>query len=126
MTDVRGWRWMIAAGALLGLVVLGGCGGSDDAAGAPGEGAIVVIDVRTPEEFASGHLEGAVNIDVQSPDFDARAGELDPAGTYVVYCRSGNRAATAVARMAELGIDDAVNAGSVEAAAEYTGLPIAD
>ncbi|MDO9590965.1 MAG: rhodanese-like domain-containing protein, partial [Microcella sp.] len=51
----------------------------------------IVIDVRTPAEFASGHLEGAINIDVQSADFDSRISELDADGTYFVYCRSGNR-----------------------------------
>ena len=84
----------------------------------------VVIDVRTPGEFASGHLEGAVNIDVQSPDFDALVGQLDPEGDYVVYCRSGNRSAQAIDRMEGLGFTDLVNAGSVQSAADATGLPV--
>ncbi len=84
----------------------------------------VIIDVRTPEEFASGHLEDAVNIDVQSGDFAARISELDPEASYIVYCRSGARAGNAVAQMAELGITDAVNAGGVDAASLATGIPI--
>lgn len=48
-----------------------------------------MIDVRTPAEFASGHLEGAINIDVQSPDFDQQVAQLDPSATYLVYCRGG-------------------------------------
>ena len=51
----------------------------------------VIIDVRTPGEFASGHLEGALNIDVQSPDFAAQVSQLDPTQEYFIYCRSGNR-----------------------------------
>ena len=84
----------------------------------------VVIDVRTPAEFASGHLEGAVNIDVQSADFEARVSELDPAGTYFVYCRSGNRSGQAIARMQALGFADLTNGGSVESASASTGIPV--
>lgn len=84
----------------------------------------VVIDVRTPGEFAAGHLEGALNIDVQSADFEARVSELDPAGTYFVYCRSGNRSAQAIARMEALGFGDLTNGGSVESAAATTGIAV--
>ena len=63
-----------------------------------------VIDVRTPEEFADGHIAGAVNIPVQSSDFSARVAELDPNATYAVYCRSGNRSQPAVAAMSDAGI----------------------
>jgi rhodanese-related sulfurtransferase len=55
-----------------------------------------ILDVRTPSEFAEGHLPGAVNMDVESPDFGAQAAALDPAGTYAIYCRSGNRSGVAV------------------------------
>lgn len=57
----------------------------------------VIVDVRTPAEFAEGHLPGAVNLDVESPDFPQGAAALDPAGTYAIYCRSGNRSGVAVA-----------------------------
>ena len=53
-----------------------------------------LVDVRTPEEFAAGHISGAVNIPVQ--ELDRRMGELEPKeGAVVVYCRSGNRSASA-------------------------------
>lgn len=60
----------------------------------------VILDVRTPAEFAAGHLPGAVNLDVQSPDFAAQLPSLDPSATYAVYCRSGNRSQVAVDQMA--------------------------
>ncbi len=63
-----------------------------------------IIDVRTPEEFADGHIAGAVNIPVQQPDFATRIAALDPNTTYAVYCRSGNRSQPAVAAMEEAGI----------------------
>lgn len=66
---------------------------------------VTIVDVRTPEEFAEGHIAGAVNIPVELPDFIDRVSELDTAGTYAVYCRSGNRSQPAVAGMASVGIN---------------------
>lgn len=83
-----------------------------------------VIDVRTAEEFASGHLEGALNIDVQGMDFAAQISELDPNGTYVVYCRSGNRSGQAIEQMKALGFKNLTNGGAVSNASSLTGLPI--
>ena len=65
-----------------------------------------VIDVRTPEEFEEGRIEGAVLIDVTSPDFAERIAELDRDVPYVLYCRSGNRSVTAREVMADLGFAD--------------------
>lgn len=62
-----------------------------------------VLDVRTPAEFAEGHLEGAVNMDVESTDFPAQAAQLDPGATYAVYCRSGNRSKAAMNFLAAQG-----------------------
>ncbi|MEI4271184.1 rhodanese-like domain-containing protein [Klenkia sp. LSe6-5] len=78
-----------------------------------GQGDVTVVDVRTPEEYAEGHLAGAVNVDVSAEDFAARISELDPAGTYVVYCRSGARSAAAADRMVELGFTDVRDAGAL-------------
>lgn len=83
-----------------------------------------VIDVRTAEEFNSGHLEGALNIDVNSASFEQQIQQLDPAGKYVVYCRSGNRSGQAIEKMTALGFTDLTNAGSVADAASATGLSV--
>jgi rhodanese-related sulfurtransferase len=64
-----------------------------------------VIDVRTPEEFAEGHIAGATRIGLADEDFADRIAELDADEPYVVYCRTGNRSATAAAQMRELGLD---------------------
>lgn len=87
----------------------------DTAAALPS--ARTVIDVRTPEEFAAGHVEGALLIDVSAPDFAERIAELDPEGEYLVYCRSGNRSAQAVATMRDTGLDveDGGGLGDMEA-----------
>jgi phage shock protein E len=84
----------------------------------------VIIDVRTPEEFSDGHLEGAMNIDIYDPAFEAEVAALDAAGTYVVYCRSGQRSANALAFMNSIGFDDVTNLGGVLDASAQTGIPI--
>lgn len=63
------------------------------------------IDVRTPEEYDEGHVDGADNLDFQGAAFADQIADLDPDGTYVVYCRSGNRSAQAAAQMRAIGLD---------------------
>ena len=63
----------------------------------------VVLDVRTPGEFAQGHLEGAVLVDYRSPGFREEMAGLEKTKTYLVYCRTGNRSARAMGIMGELG-----------------------
>jgi phage shock protein E len=84
----------------------------------------VVVDVRTPAEFAQGHLTGAVNIDVESSAFTTQVKQLPTTGTYVVYCRSGNRATAAISQMKVLGYTQLTNAGGITDAAASTGLSI--
>ena len=68
-----------------------------------GQTDFVILDVRTPEEFAEGHMTGAVNMNVLAPDFASRLGMLDRGKTYLVYCRTGNRSTRAVQAMERLG-----------------------
>ena len=84
----------------------------------------VLLDVRTPTEFADGHLHGAVNLDIQSPDFVARAAALAPDTPYVVYCRSGARSARAGHHLLALGHAPVVNGGGLEPLARE-GFPTA-
>ena len=83
-----------------------------------------VIDVRTPAEFASGHLEGSLNFDIQGMNFMDEIATLDPDATYLVYCRSGSRAAAAVDTMKSIGIDNVTNLGSVNDALSATDLAL--
>lgn len=73
---------------------------------------IVVLDVRTPEEFATGHLSQAQNLDFRAPDFAVRAAQLDPQKTYVLYCASGNRSSKAAVILKEKGVQKVINAGA--------------
>lgn len=84
----------------------------------------VVIDVRTFDEYAAGHLEGAQLTSVEAPTFAQDIAELDPDGTYLLYCRSGNRAGVALDAMVAAGFTDVTNLGSVEEASEVTGRKV--
>ncbi|HWU40170.1 MAG TPA: rhodanese-like domain-containing protein [Candidatus Acidoferrum sp.] len=63
----------------------------------------VVLDVRTPQEFAEGHLPSGVNLNLMTPDFGRRLAAMDRSKTYLVYCRTGNRSAKAIQIMERLG-----------------------
>ena len=67
------------------------------------ESGVVILDVRTPGEFAEGFIEGAQMIDFQSGNFEAEIESLDKDVTYAVYCRSGNRSGQAVKIMQDAG-----------------------
>jgi phage shock protein E len=84
-----------------------------------------VIDVRTPEEYATGHLDGAILINVQDSSFASNLATLDPAANYFVYCRSGNRSGQAIEKMKSLGFTGELrNGGGVSTASATSGLPI--
>lgn len=63
----------------------------------------IVLDVRTPAEYAGGHLAQAQNIDIEASDFANQIAALDKNATYAVYCRSGNRSGTALEQMTAAG-----------------------
>ncbi|MCL2652516.1 MAG: rhodanese-like domain-containing protein [Propionibacteriaceae bacterium] len=107
---------------LLAPLTVVGCGSSGGAS-IDTNGA-TIIDVRTASEYASGHLQGAVNIDVQSADFGAKIATMPKDGKYIVYCRSGARASTAQSQMKAVGFTNVTNAGGIDAASTATGLPI--
>ena len=79
------------------------------------DGGALLLDVRTPEEFASGHVEGAVNID--HSEVSARLGEVrelvggDPHKPVVLYCKSGRRAGLVRTELETAGFDRVTNLG---------------
>ena len=64
---------------------------------------VVVLDVRTAGEFAAGHIENAINIDVEGMSFDSEISKLDKSKEYAVYCHSGRRSGIATEKMAKVG-----------------------
>jgi rhodanese-related sulfurtransferase len=84
----------------------------------------VVIDVRTAAEFAEGHVQGAINFDIESGAFQAKLSSLDKSAGYALYCRSGRRSAIAAEQMATAGFTEVRDLGVLESAAQSLGLPI--
>lgn len=100
------------------VVVLAGfawmmLGGAKDSAAAHElvSGGAVLLDVRTPAEFASGHIDGARNIPVDQ--IAARSKEIDKATPVVVYCRSGARSAAAANTLRGLGFAKVEDLGAM-------------
>ena len=85
---------------------------------------LVVLDVRTPEEFAEGHLDGAVLVDFYDADFADQLAALDSDVPYLVYCRSGNRSGQALSVMEQLGFSSAVDVDGGIVAWAGAGLPV--
>jgi rhodanese-related sulfurtransferase/type 1 glutamine amidotransferase len=83
-----------------------------------------VLDVRTPREFAAGHLKRAVNLDVNAPDFEQRVAGLDRSQPYAVHCQSGRRSAAAVAKMRALGFELLYDLEGGFAAWQKAGKPV--
>ena len=99
-------------------LILSGCSSSSDSAtnldpvafkAKTQEPGVIVLDVRTTQEFNEGHLENAININVESDNFLSQIETLDKSKTYAVYCRSGRRSADAVAKMAKQNFTSLVN-----------------
>lgn len=146
-------RRTVAAAALALGLVLSSCGGSDTAvqdtgtaetASAEGTAAglrvvdaqaaadiianppanLVILDVRTPEEFAEGHIEGAVMLDFYRDDFADELAKLDPSVPYVLYCRSGNRSGQTRSMMEGLGFADVADVDGGIGGWLSAGLPL--
>lgn len=84
-----------------------------------------IIDVRTPEEWAEGHLVGAVRMGIADADFASQLATLDPAQDYYIYCRSGNRAGQAIDYMRSIGFTgELINGGAVANAATQLSLEV--
>jgi len=85
---------------------------------------LVILDIRTPGEFKTGHLGDAVNVDYRSGIFVQEIGKLDRQKTYLVYCRIGRRSAGAIDIMTRLGFKKFIQiAGDIEAW-KAAGLPL--
>lgn len=70
---------------------------------------VVLLDVRTAQEVASGIIPGALHIDISRPDFIEKINQLDKSKPYVVYCRSGRRSVSACNMMANEGFQQLYN-----------------
>ena len=76
---------------------------------------MIIIDVRTKEEFESGHVSGAINIDFYREDLEEVLAKLDKGKKYGVYCRSGARSSRVVELMQSIdfNVEDLGSIGSL-------------
>jgi len=114
-------RLLVAFSAFVFLV---GCGSSQKSEEVTLTENTVIIDVRTPAEFAEGHVEGAINLDLESGQFEAELINLDATLPYIVYCRSGRRSGIAAELMRSNGFSQVTDFQTLENAANKTGLSV--
>lgn len=88
------------------------------------QGSGTILDVRTPAEFAQGHIAGATVIDWNDPSFSSQVATLDKSKQYLVYCHSGNRSAKAVAAMRGMGFTNLTELSGGITAWENARLPL--
>lgn len=84
-----------------------------------------ILDVRTPGEFAGGHLHNALNLDYNNPDFGNQLAGLDKSKPYLVYCAVGGRSSKAAALMQQMGFQRIYNVSEGFPALKGAGIPTA-
>ena len=70
---------------------------------------IVVLDIRTPDEFNEGHIANAINIDFWGDDFSSQLAKLDKNQTYLLHCRSGGRSSSALETFRKKGFSNLIH-----------------
>ena len=85
---------------------------------------VVLLDVRTAEEFNEVRVPGSVNVDFYATDFAAQLDQLPKDVPYVVYCRSGNRSSQTMDIMADLGFSEVFDVAGGIIAWNEAGLPV--
>jgi rhodanese-related sulfurtransferase len=131
---------LFVAGSIIAFVLIGGCLDEGPAPDdqiirtiPPAEASVlieemegdpdfVVIDTRRLDEFASGHIPGAININ--SAEFSEHLDGLDPDGTYLIYCQRGVRSADVRELMREAGFCEVYEIEGGMSAWEAAGLPV--
>lgn len=84
----------------------------------------VVLDVRTPEEYAGGFIGSAINLDYYSPTFKTEIAKLDKSKTYFVYCQAGGRSKSASELMHKEGFTKVYELNGGIAEWENSNLPV--
>lgn len=89
------------------------------------EGKVIVLDVRTAEEFSEGHIAGATNINFMAKDFAAQVGQLDRDKVYLLHCASGGRSKRCLPQLQQLGFKQIYHLEGGFSAWEDAGKPVA-
>lgn len=77
-----------------------------------GNAGFVILDIRTPEEYGAGKIEGSINVDFYAADFRQQLDALDKDTHYLVYCNSGNRSGQSLPVFQDLGFAEVDNLSS--------------
>ena len=88
------------------------------------EAGVILLDVRTAGEFYAGHIDGAINIDVEGMTFEGEIANLDKTKTYAIYCQSGRRSRIAVETMSKAGFTNLFNLDQGIGSWQSAGLPV--
>ena len=88
------------------------------------ESDVQIIDVRTPEEFAQGHIENAVNINIMDNNFETEISKLDKSKKTLVYCKSGGRSSDAAQKLSSMGFENISNLEGGLLAWQNAGLKV--
>ncbi len=86
----------------------------------------VILDIRTAEEFESGYIEDAINLDYYNENFRTNLDLLDKGKTYLIYCRSANRTGKTMPIMQELGFEEVYNMSGGINDWKDQGLPVVE
>lgn len=124
-------RVLSALAAMLAALSLAACSGADYAQISMDEAAqvmeqetdFILLDVRTPEEYAGGHIPGAINVPNETIGSDPVDALPDKEQKILVYCRSGNRSKMAAAKLAEQGYTNIVEIGGINS---WSGAVVTD
>ena len=84
----------------------------------------IVLDVRTETEFATGHIPGATNLNINATDFDEKLAKLDKTKTYLVHCAAGSRSARASDKMKRAGFQSVTDLPAGFRGWEKAGKPV--
>jgi phage shock protein E len=85
---------------------------------------VVVLDIRTPEEFKVGRIAGSTNINFHATDFEQQLAALDKSKTYLVHCASGNRSTQALPLFKKLQFQSLCHLDGGFKSWEKAGLPV--
>jgi rhodanese-related sulfurtransferase len=98
---------------------------SKEAAQIIAKGDVIVLDVRTADEYAEGHIEGAKNIDfLDDAKFKAEAAKLDKSKTYLVHCQAGGRSTKSLEPLKALGFEHLIHLDDGFGGWKDSGLPV--
>ena len=85
---------------------------------------VVILDIRTPEEFKSGHIKGATNINFNDKEFSGKISKLDKSKTYIIHCAAGGRSGRACEQIKTLDFKNMLHMKEGFSAWKEAGKPV--